>query len=100
MAKAIHANVKIALTAVNAAEHKYPDVQPDGRQKIAVFSEKPHCEGRKRDAPTRRYSPTRVPKRAPNEGLGDYSCSQVIDCYSGCRRTRTLDPLIKRKQRS
>ena len=31
MAKAIHANVKIALTAVNAAEHKYPDVQPDGR---------------------------------------------------------------------
>ena len=30
MANAIHANVKIALTAVNAAEHKYPDVQPDG----------------------------------------------------------------------
>ena len=30
MAKEIHANVKIALTAANAVEHKYPDVQPDG----------------------------------------------------------------------
>jgi hypothetical protein len=38
--EAIHANVGTALTAVNAAEHEYPDVKLDGRQKVSVFSRK------------------------------------------------------------
>jgi hypothetical protein len=38
--EAIQANAHKALTAVNAAEHKYPEVKPDGRQKLDVFSRK------------------------------------------------------------
>jgi hypothetical protein len=44
-AEAIQANVNSALTAVNAAEHEYPEVKPDERQKLDVFLQKTIARG-------------------------------------------------------
>lgn len=43
--EAIQTNVGRALTAVNAAAHEYPEVQPEGLQKIAVSTRKPIAKG-------------------------------------------------------
>lgn len=42
---AIQTNIDRALTAVDAAEHEYPEVQPEGRQKIDLFSQEPLADG-------------------------------------------------------